>query len=371
MKLLAEESFSHYSSVPHLGVLLVNVGSPVDTHTKSVRIYLRQFLRDPRIVELPRFFWFFILELFILPFRSAKSAKKYAKIWRKEGSPLLFFSKSLVDKLISRKKNQSIQYALGMLNGQPSISSAIEKLAKGSCHNLFVLPMFPQYSSSTVGSVFTSVSQELQKRRWIPELRFLNQYHDHSLYIEALAKSIEEHWKKIGKKRFLLFSYHGLPLFNLWEGDPYHCQCHKTTRLVAERLSLDEANYQTSFQSRFGRQEWLKPYTSTSLEDLVQKGVSEIDILAPAFSIDCLETLEEIVLENKDIFLGAGGKEYSYIPCLNDTESHLLLYEKLIEENTQAWIKPSEKLGNRAELYQKSKWNKKPTSELDTNLEGS
>ena len=343
----SQKNFKH-PSPQKIGILLVNLGTPDAPNTKSLKKYLKQFLSDPRVIELPRFFWFFILNFIVLPFRSPKSAQKYRTIWIKAGSPLLVQSQRLVSKL-QKRLDPSMICALAMSYGNPSIKKALEKLREQNCKKLLILPMYPQYSATTVASVFDEVSAQLRKWRWIPELRFINQYHDEEIYIEAIAASLfpaQKIDKKIAKNQKIVLSYHGTPLKSLLDGDPYHCQCHKTSRLVAEKLKLKKDDYLTCFQSRFGSSVWLQPYTDKTLQKLPQKKISEVFIICPGFSIDCLETLEEINSENREIFLKNGGKKYTYIPCLNDSKKQLKLFQFLVDKHTQNWVKQEEQTRN-------------------------
>ena len=330
-----QKHFSH-NSEHKIGVLLINLGTPDAPTRSALKKYLKQFLSSPRIIEVPKWIWFFILNCIILPFRSPKSAAKYKTIWDKQGSPLLLKSKSLTEKLQKTVANPII-CALAMNYGKPSIKQELEKLREQNCKYLLVLPLYPQYSATTVAETFDLVTQQLQKWRWIPELRFINQYHDEDLYVKAVAEIIRKKIKLPFKQK-LIFSYHGTPLLSLFQGDPYHCQCHKTSRLIAESLGLKETDYMVCFQSRFGSAAWLQPYTDETLAALPASKIKEVFIVCPGFSIDCLETLEEINNENKEIFLAAGGDKYHYIPCLNDSQSHIKFLHYLINKHTQGWV---------------------------------
>ncbi len=321
------------------GVILINLGTPQAPTVKAVRTYLKEFLSDSRVIEMPRIFRFFVLFFYILPFRARASAKNYQKIWTKKGSPLLLNSQKLCAAIKKEFKNQKeILITLGMRYGLPSIPESLTELQKKNCDEILVIPMYPQYSSPTVGSVFFAVTKELQSWRSIPEIKFIKQYYDNPSYILAIANSIRRKQKnsnrpRYGKKekRILLFSYHGLPMNSIQKGDPYHTQCHHTSLLAAKELQLNGRDYKVSFQSRFGPQEWLKPYTDTVLQELPSKNVEHVDIVCPAFSVDCIETLEEIQMEGEKIFQESGGKSYEYIPCLNDSQEQVALYREIIE----------------------------------------
>ena len=352
MKYLGTENFSHKKS-EKIGVLIANLGTPSAPTKKELKKYLKIFLSDKRVIEVPTFFlkilWFFVLNFIILITRPKKSAKKYQSIWQKEGSPLLVYCQKILQK-ISLQFSGDFVFALGMSYGEPSINKALDDLRRQNCKYLFVLPLYPQYSGSTSASVFDTVSSYLQKIRWIPHFYFLHSYHDEPLYISAIEKSIKKSIKK-NKQSKILFSYHGTPLRYLLEGDPYHCQCHKTTRLVAKKMNLKEKNYLTCFQSRFGKEEWLQPYTDKTLEKLA-KTEKEIFVICTGFAVDCLETLEEMADENKEIFLKAGGEKYYYIPCLNDSKEQIKLLCGLIKKYTKDWTISKEKQ-KQEELKQK------------------
>ena len=328
MKFLGEQEEFKHETPQRVGVLICNLGTPDSFKTKDVRKFLRQFLSDGRVIEIPKIIWWFILNLVILTIRPQKSAKLYKSVWTKEGSPLMVLSEKLVNKLKLRAC-EKYEVELAMRYGNPSIESGLLKLKNKNCRKLIIIPMFPQYSGTTTGSVFDEVARIMSKWRWVPSISFVSSYHDDQNYIEALKDSMVEiiENKKPDK---IIFTYHGIPKRNFDLGDPYQCYCQKTTRLVSEKLGLKEDDYITTFQSRFGPAEWLKPYTSDTMKDLPSRGIKNIITIAPAFSVDCLETIEEIDQENKDIFLEAGGENFTYIPCLNDTEGHINLLEKII-----------------------------------------
>jgi ferrochelatase len=338
-KVTSDKSFFH-GKAESIGVLLVNLGTPDEPTTPSVRKYLAEFLADPRVVEIPRIAWLPILYGFILPKRPAKSAANYKKIWMDQGSPLLHYSQRQADLLQQEIKSRikgPVHIELAMRYGQPAIKTALNALKEKGAHRILVLPLYPQYSATTTATSFDAINKVLKTWRWIPEMRYIMQYHDSPSYIDALANSVEEHWKTNGQSDVLLMSFHGLPKRNLDLGDPYFCQCHKTGRLLAEKLGLEEGQWQLTFQSRFGKAEWLKPYTESTLKSLPSKGVKSVDIMCPGFPADCLETLEEINMENRVYFLEAGGEEYRYIPALNDAPSHVNALADLVQQHTQGW----------------------------------
>lgn len=314
---------------PRIGVLLANLGTPDAPTPPALRRYLAEFLADPRVIEVPRFLWMLILHGIILRVRPRKSAALYQSVWTSEGSPLLTISKQQ-QAAIQAQLGDGYSVQLGMRYGNPSIASALRELQQQGVRKIIVLPLYPQYAGPTTGSTFDAVAAELRQWRWVPELHFINNYCDHPLYISALANSVREHIEKNGMPQKIIFSYHGMPKRYLTAGDPYFCLCQKTTRLVQEVLQLDKNTCITSFQSRFGREEWLKPYTDETLENLPKEGVKDIAILSPAFSADCLETLEELAVENRHAFINAGGEKYAYIPALNDREDHITALADLL-----------------------------------------
>ena len=327
-----------------MGVLVVNLGTPDAPTSSAVRRYLRQFLSDPRVVELPRLLWWLILNGVILPTRPARSARQYAKIWTKQGSPLLLNCQHIaagIQEQLSVRMSGSINVELAMSYGSPSIDDALDKLFAQCARRIVVLPLYPQYSGTTTGSVFEAVTRSLSRRRWVPELRFINHYHDASGYIAALAASIRDYWDLHGRGERLLFSFHGVPERTLLSGDPYHCQCHKTGRLVAEALDLGPDEWQLSFQSRVGREQWLTPYTDETISKLGADKLGKLDVVCPGFSADCLETLEEIAIQNAEVFTAAGGGELRYIPCLNAREDPISFLSRTVEKNVGGWPEAS------------------------------
>ncbi|HSG59372.1 MAG TPA: ferrochelatase [Woeseiaceae bacterium] len=335
--------YQHGSS-DSLGVLLVNLGTPDAPTAAAVRRYLKEFLWDPRVVEVPRPIWWLILNGFILRFRPSRSAEAYAQIWTEEGSPLLLYSSALataVGRQLGRRLPGPVHVELGMSYGSPSIGDALDKLHAEGARRVVCLPLYPQYSGTTTATVFDAVTAALSRRRWVPEFRFINHYHDAGGYIAAVAQGIRDYWDEHGRGEKLLFSFHGLPKENLLKGDPYHCQCHKSARLVAEALELDDAHYIVSFQSRVGRAEWLRPYTDETVMALGRDGVRKLDVVCPGFAADCLETLEEIAMQNAGFFHDAGGETLNYIPALNARDDHVAFIAGLIEKHVAGWPEAS------------------------------
>ncbi|RUO40101.1 ferrochelatase [Aliidiomarina taiwanensis] len=323
-----------------IGVLLLNLGTPDAPTTPALRRYLGEFLADPRVVEVPRFLWRIILHGVILRIRPARSAKAYRTVWTEQGSPLLIHTQHQAEALAAHFQAHSkddIEVSFAMRYGNPSVSSGIEDLLGKGVRKLLVLPLYPQYSGSTTASTFDAVANDFKQRRWLPDLRFVSHYHDHPAYIKAVAESIRQHQEAHGKPDKLVFSYHGVPKKYLLKGDPYHCECYKTSRLVATELGLGDEEYITTFQSRFGREEWLQPYTDKTLQGLPAQGVKHIQVVCPGFAADCLETIEEIDIENREYFLEAGGETFEYIPCLNATPEHIQALASIIEEQLQGW----------------------------------
>ena len=336
MKYEGEKNYVH-GSKEILGVLITNLGTPDRPGKKALKNYLNEFLSDPRVIEIPKLIWQIILKGIILNVRPQKVAKLYKSIWTKDGGPLLVMLKKQKKGIQKILKKKNIKIEIGMRYGNPNIKLGLEKLRRQSCRKILILPLYPQYCAATTGSTFDKVTEILRKWRWIPEIRFVNNYFEEPMYIECLARSIKKNWKKFGKSQKLIFSYHGIPKKYLLKGDPYHCFCQKTTRLVAEKMKLKEKDYITTFQSRFGPDEWLQPYTDKTLEELPEKGIKKVHILSPGFSSDCLETLEELEVQNKEIFFSSGGEEYNYIKCLNDDLQHLKMLRSLILNHLKGW----------------------------------
>lgn len=336
----SQPSYCH-DQVPCTGILLTNLGTPDAPTPTALRRYLREFLSDPRVVELPRWLWMLILHGIILRVRPARSAKAYQKVWTDDGSPLLQIAKqqqaAIAERLQAGFKG-AVNIELGMRYGSPSIRQALEHLREAGARRLLVLPLYPQYSSATVGSTFDAVSQVLQRWRWLPDVRFISHYHDKDDYILAQANKIADYWQQHGHPDKLLMSFHGIPKRTFLAGDPYYCECHKTARLVAERLKLPDEAWQVTFQSRFGREEWLKPYTDHTLQALGAAGTKRVDVVCPGFSADCLETIEEIDEENRHYFLQAGGQEFHYIPALNADATHIEALSRVVLQAVQDWV---------------------------------
>lgn len=340
MKYIGTPNYEH-GTEERLGILVVNLGTPAAPETRAVRRYLAQFLSDPRIIELPRWLLRTLLHGVILRIRPSRSAKAYREVWSEEtGSPLLSISKAQTAALKTEMKKRfgdHVAVVLGMRYGEPSIDNAIAELASLNVRRLIVLPMYPQYSGTTTASVFDAVTDRMQKTRWIPELRFINQFCDQQNFIKALADSVRESWEKNGRGDLLVTSYHGIPKRYLTSGDPYHCLCHKTSRMLAEELGISDDKIRVVFQSRVGREEWLRPYCDETMKNLPAEGIKSIDVLCPAFSADCLETIEEISGENREYFEENGGERFQYIPCLNDRADHITFLGDLLERHAQGW----------------------------------
>ncbi len=333
-----EPPFQH-GQAARTAVLFCNLGTPDSPGTPDVRRYLNEFLSDRRVVEIPRLIWWIILHGFILRLRPARSAAKYASIWRPEGSPLKVWTekqaKMLQGWLAQRGHDVQVRYA--MRYGSTSIASQLDALKAQGTTRVLVLPAYPQYSATSTASLFDAVYAWAAKVRNLPELRFVNHYHDDARYIAALAATVLRYWKQHGRTDQLLMSFHGVPERTLLLGDPYHCECMKTARLLAEQLGLGPLQYKVTFQSRLGRAKWLQPYTEPSLVALAQAGVARVDVVCPAFTSDCLETLEEIDIEGRAAFVKAGGKEFHYIPCLNDDEQWITALCEIAQQHLAGW----------------------------------
>lgn len=316
-------------SQPKIGVLLANLGTPDAPTSSALKRYLRQFLSDPRVIDLPRFKWLPILNFIVLPKRSPKVAKAYQSIWTEAGSPLLVISRQQQKAVQTyfNAKGKNVVVELGMSYGNPSMESAVDSLIQQGVEKIIVLPLYPQYSSSTTASVFDAFARSLQHQKKVVPFEFIHNYHDHPLYIQALANSIQ-----LADDELLLFSFHGIPARYETEGDFYPDHCKATVKGVVEQLGLKDEQWFLSFQSRFGSEEWLQPYTDETLESFPEKGVKKVAVICPGFSADCLETLEEIAEENRENFEKAGGESYRYIPALNANADHIKLLVKLVEE---------------------------------------
>lgn len=347
-KFQGDKTFFHGKN-QSTGVLLVNLGTPDEPTPSAVRKYLAEFLSDSRVIEIPKIAWLPLLYGVILPKRGTASAANYEKVWfnegSKQGSPLLYYSQrqtELLQQEMETRFRGPVHIELAMRYGNPSIKSGLLALQEKGAHRILILPLYPQYSATTTATTYDAILATLKSWRWVPELRFVGQYHESPSYIKALAESVKIHWRKLdenGEERgeTLLMSFHGLPKRNLEAGDPYFCQCHKTGRLLAEALNLKNDQWKLTFQSRFGKQEWLKPYTDETLKTLASEGMKNIDIICPGFPADCLETLEEIQMENREYFMEAGGETYRYIPALNDDPAHIRALADIVQQHSQGW----------------------------------
>lgn len=322
------------------GILLVNLGTPAEPSVGAIRRFLCEFLHDHRVIELTRWLWCPILHFIILPLRPRRLVQAYQSIWTSDGSPLL---------VITRRQGAGVQSALknaghdtktveiAMRYGEPSITRGLQSLRAAGVGRVLILPMYPQYSATTTASVFDAVANAMQSERALPELRFINDYHDDPGYIAALADSLRRHWAKHGRGQKLLMSFHGIPESYSRKGDPYHGQCHVTARLLAEALQLKPDEWTLGFQSRVGKAPWLRPYTDYLIEDMAEAGIKTLDVVAPGFSVDCLETLEEIQLRYGELFCEKGGKTLRYVPALNDDPAHIQALTSLAIRHTQGW----------------------------------
>ena len=314
-----------------IGVLLVNLGTPESPTAKDVRPYLREFLSDPRVIEVPKYIWFFILNLFILTTRPKDSAEKYATVWTDRGSPLLFITEDQA-KLLQETLPDNYEVVVAMRYGNPSIEKGIDELIAKKVDKLFVLPMYPQYCAATTATVFDSVAETLTKRRYFPELHMLSDYYRNPLYIEACKEQIAKNLEGVEIEELVL-SYHGMPKSTYEKGDPYYEQCIQTTRLITEALDRSDIKITTVFQSKFGKEEWLQPYSFEYLPSLPSKGVKRVAVFCPGFSADCLETIEEMGVENRDYFMEQGGEYYQFIPCLNTESLHIEMMKQIIVDS--------------------------------------
>jgi len=309
-----------------LGILLTNLGTPDAPTTSAVRRYLKEFLSDPRVVEQPRWLWWLVLNGVILNIRPRKSAEAYKKVWTEEGSPLLAIGKrqrSSLEQSLRSKLGDGVHVELAMRYGNPSVRAGLDALRDKGCKQIIVLPLYPQYSATTTASTFDAVADVLKTWRRLPGVSFIDAYHDHPAYIAALSESVRDYWKSNGDAERLLLSYHGIPERYLKSGDPYPCHCRKTSRLLLESLELGTDRAQMSFQSRFGREPWVGPATDATLKEWGAAGVKSVDVMCPGFAADCLETVEEIDMQNREFFVEAGGLQFRYIPALNDREAHI------------------------------------------------
>lgn len=351
MTLQKEPAFTHGKAPANnatTAVLLCNLGTPDAPTAAALRTYLKQFLSDPRVVEIPRLVWWFILNLIIVPFRSTKSAKKYASIWTTDGSPLKIWTEkqaTLLEGWLGEAGHRvTVRYAMCYTTGEvcPSIKTQLDKFKAEGVSRVLILPAYPQYSSTTTAAVFDQVYTWAAKVRSIPELRFVNRYHDDAGYITALEHSVRKQWQINGKPNFdqkdmLVMSFHGIPERSLHLGDAYHCECYKTTRLLAKALGLSATQYKVTFQSRLGRAKWLQPYTEPTVIAMAKSGVKRIDVICPGFNCDGLETLEEINMEVRHAFTAAGGQTFNYIPCLNDDNAWLSALSSITQKHLSGW----------------------------------
>lgn len=343
MSYLSEPEFRH-DSPRRIGVLLINLGTPDAPTSAAVKRYLSEFLSDPRVVEIPRLLWWPILHGIILQTRPKKSAAKYASIWYPEGSPLLVWTEKqtkLLKGWLGEHLREPVLVDMAMRYGNPTIEEAIKRLKAAGCDRLLAVPLYPQYAASTTATAVDAVCRTLGEIRNQPSLRTIKSFHDDEGYITALASSVQEHWQENGRADHLLMSFHGAPQYTLERGDPYFCHCQKTARLLAEKLQLNKEQYSVSFQSRFGRAKWFDPATDDVLHKLGRKKTGKLDVICPGFVVDCLETLEEIALEGKQVFLSAGGQEYRYIPCLNDRSDWIESLGQRVIGELLGWLNPN------------------------------
>ena len=329
------------STQERIGVLLVNLGTPDAPTYFAVQRYLREFLGDRRVIDAPRLIWLPLLYGVILPLRPLRTVRKYRKIWTPEGSPLAVYSASLAAKVGARLRadlEDRVRVELAMTYGQPSIADAVRRLAGQNVKRMLVLPLYPQYCSATTGSVFDRTASVLGRMRWLPETRFVNDYHRDPGYIAALAECVRAHRRQQRRPSHLVFSYHGIPARYAAAGDPYPAQAEATTRLVAARLGLAAGDWSHCYQSRFGRAEWLQPYTEDTLKELVARGVRRVSVLSPSFAVDCLETLEEVGMEYRDRFVELGGESLTLVAGLNDDDRHVELLARIAKNHLQGWV---------------------------------
>jgi ferrochelatase len=351
MRLRAEPAHVHGAHA-RVGVLLVNLGTPDAPTPGALRRYLAEFLSDPRVVEIPRVLWWLILHGVILRVRPARSARKYAAIWTEQGSPLAVWTAKIAN-LLGGYLGQAGHHPLvrhAMRYGRPAVHAELDHLRRHGATKILVVPLYPQYASATTGSTFDAVAGWASRARWVPALRFVGDFHDDPAYVAALASQIGAYWQREGRGDMLVMSFHGLPQRSLQLGDPYHCACHKTARLLAERLGLPASAYRVTFQSRFGRARWLQPYTMPTLQQLAREGCANVDVVCPGFVADCLETLEEIDQEARAAFLAAGGKAFSYIPCLNDRHEWIAALRDITLRHLQGWDSAAQNSESAAKL---------------------
>lgn len=319
------------------GVVLINLGSPEEPTKRGVSKFLREFLSDRRVVELPFLIWQILLNGLVIPLRAKRVAGAYQAIWLNEGSPLRVYTEELaegIDKAVkAHAKDRIEEVTWAMTYGSPSIAMRVVELSRSGIDKILLLPLYPQYSSTTTGAVYDRVANLIRKERNIPDIYVIKDYYSHPAYIEALAHSVERHWAEFGRKQKLLISFHGVPEAYVAKGDPYRQQCEHTASALADYLGLQDNEWVISYQSRFGKQRWLQPYTDKTLESWAKDGVESVDVICPSFAVDCLETLEEINIENRDLFVRSGGKRFSMIPCLNSSDEQIRMLNQIIEEN--------------------------------------
>jgi len=351
MRYLPEPEHRH-GTVAGTAILLINLGTPDAPTPRAVRRYLKQFLSDPRVIEIPRALWLPILHGFVLNTRPKKSARKYASIWSPEGSPLKVHTEKqarLLGGHFEARISMPLTVEFAMRYGEPSIGGTLVRLKAAGCERVLVLPMYPQYAASTTASALDQVAEFLRRTRNVPEIRLVKHFHDHPSYVGALANLVQEHWRRSGRPDKLVMSFHGLPRFSLARGDPYHSECHETARLLAERLELSERQWLIAFQSRFGRAEWIEPYTASILADCGRQGIRRVDVICPGFVADCLETLEEIGIEGRKIFLGAGGREFHLLSCLNERDDWIRALADIAQQRLADWVPDTQSEMTRAQ----------------------
>jgi ferrochelatase len=338
---MTSKSIYQHGSPHRTGVLLINLGTPDAPTAQALRPYLKEFLSNPRVIEIPKLIWWPILHGLILPFRSKISAEKYATVWMPEGSPLKVHTERQIKLLRNALQSRLqippvVEYAMNI--GNPSVTAVMAKMQQQGCERILIIPLFPQYAASSTAAAMDNVFAVLKKMRNQPSIRTIKQYHDHPSYISALAQNIRDYWNVHGQPDKLVISFHGTPRASLDKGDPYHCACQKTARLLAEALTLNADQYVVCFQSRFGKAKWLTPYTATVLAQLAKERLGRADVVCPGFVSDCLETLEEIAIEGKNTFIQAGGKEFHYIPCLNERNDWIQALTDITCSHLQGWL---------------------------------
>ncbi len=338
---MSSEHIYQHGSPNRTGVLLINLGTPDAPTAQALRPYLKEFLSNPRVIEIPRYIWWFILNGVILNTRPKKSAEKYAQVWMPEGSPLKVHTERQTKLLLKSLETGTqptpiVEYAMNI--GNPSVATVLKRMQEQGCERILIIPLFPQYAASSTAAAMDNVFAELSKMRNLPAIRTVKQYHDDPGYIAALAQNVRDYWHEHGKPDKLIMSFHGVPRATLDKGDPYHCSCQKTGRLLAEALQLDADQYQVCFQSRFGKAQWLTPYTAATLQQLGKDKMRRVDVICPGFVSDCLETLEEIAIEAKATFIEAGGKEFHYISCLNEREDWIKALSDITITHLKGWL---------------------------------